>query len=49
MGALLVSMAAAGILMSAALPVWSQAAKREREAERFSCTSALMPAPSRRT
>ena len=33
MGALLVSMAAAGILMSAALPVWSQAAKREREAE----------------
>ena len=33
MGALLVGLAAAGILMSAALPVWSQAARREREAE----------------
>ena len=33
MAALLVSMAAAGILMSAALPVWSQAARREHEAE----------------
>ena len=33
MGALLVSLAVAGILMSAALPVWSQAARREREAE----------------
>ena len=33
MAALLVSMAAAGILMSVALPVWSQAARREREAE----------------
>lgn len=33
MGALLVGLAAAGILMSAALPVWSQAAQREREAE----------------
>ena len=33
MGALLVSLAAAGILMSAALPIWSQAARREREAE----------------
>ena len=33
MGALLVSMAAAAILMSTALPVWSQAARREREAE----------------
>ena len=33
MAGLLVSMAAAGILMSAALPVWSQAARREREAE----------------
>ena len=33
LGALLVSLAATGILMSAALPVWSQAARREREAE----------------
>ena len=33
MGALLVGLAAAGILMSAALPVWTQAAQREREAE----------------
>ena len=33
MGALLVGLAAAGILMSVALPVWSQAAQREREAE----------------
>ena len=33
MGALLVGLAVAGILMSAALPVWSQAARREREAE----------------
>lgn len=33
MGALLVGLAAAGILMSVALPVWSQAARREREAE----------------
>ena len=33
MGALLVGLAAAGILMSAALPVWTQAARREREAE----------------
>ncbi len=33
MGALLVGLAAAGILMSVALPVWSQAAQREREVE----------------
>ncbi|MXY15634.1 MAG: type II secretion system protein [Acidobacteria bacterium] len=33
MGALLVGLAAAGIFMSVALPVWSQAAQREREAE----------------
>ena len=33
MGALLVGLAAAGILMSAALPVWNHAAQREREAE----------------
>lgn len=33
MAALLVSLAAAGILMSAALPVWSHAARRAREAE----------------
>ena len=33
MSALLVALAAMGILMSVALPVWSQAAKREREAE----------------
>ena len=33
MAALLVSLAAMGLMMSMALPVWSQAAKREREAE----------------
>ena len=32
-GALLVSLAVAGILLSVALPVWTQAARREREAE----------------
>lgn len=33
MGALLVGMAASAVLLSMALPVWSQAARREREAE----------------
>ena len=33
LGALLVSLAVMGILLSVALPVWTQAARREREAE----------------
>lgn len=33
MGALLVAIAAMGVMMSVALPVWNQVAKREREAE----------------